>query len=126
MVDTFFAAFVSGPGSTERLQTLRDLFLPGATVVKTCGGEPTVYDVDGFIAPRAALLSSGELSDFREWELEGHTEVFGDVAHHWCTYAKSWSQDGALRTGRGTKTLQLVRTGTGWRISALAWDDVRA
>lgn len=125
VVRTFFAAFTSGPDSAARLDELRGILLPEAVVVRTCGGEPTAYDVDGFIAPRAALLSSGTLTDFREWELDGRTEVFGDVAQHFCSYAKGWTQDGRARTGRGMKSIQLVRTGAGWRISAVAWDDER-
>jgi hypothetical protein len=125
LVRTFFAAFTSGPHSTARLDALRGAFLPEAVIVKTCGGEPTVYDVDGFIAPRQALLAGGTLLDFSEWELSGRTEVFGDIAQHFCGYAKKWVQDGTPFTGRGMKTLQFVRTSAGWRISAAAWDDER-
>lgn len=125
MVGTFFAAFTSGPDATARLDALRAAFLPEALIVRTCGGEPTVYGVGDFIAPRQALLSGGALVDFAEWELSGHTEVFGDIAHHFCSYAKSGVQDGTPFTGRGMKTLQFVRTSAGWRISAAAWDDER-
>jgi len=125
IVRAFFAAFTSGPDSATRLDALRAVFLPGAVIVRTCGGEPAVYDVDSFIAPRQALLASGTLVDFREWELRGHTEVFGDIAQHFCGYAKSWVQDGRPFTGRGMKTVQFVRTPAGWRISAVAWDDER-
>ena len=125
IVQTFFAAFTSGPDATARLDALRQAFLPEAVIVRTCGGEPTVYDVDGFIAPRQALLSGGTLVDFREWELSGHTELFGDIAQHFCSYAKTGVQDGAPFTGRGMKTLQFVRTSAGWQISAAAWDDER-
>lgn len=126
IVRVFFAAFVSGPDGTARLDALRGQFLPGAVIVKTCGGEPTVYDVDGFIAPRQALLAGGALTDFQEWELSGRTEVFGDIAQHFCSYAKSGVQDGTPFTGRGMKTMQFVRTSAAWRISAAAWDDERA
>jgi hypothetical protein len=122
---TFFAAFTSGPDSAERLDALRQLFLPEAVIIRTCGGEPTVYGVDSFIAPRRELLSGGALTDFREWELSGHTEVFGDIAQHFCGYAKAGVQDGTPFTVRGMKTLQFVRTSAGWRISAAAWDDER-
>jgi hypothetical protein len=125
IVGTFFAAFTSGPDVAVRLDALRAVFLPDAVIVRTCGGEPTVYGVDGFITPRQALLSGGALVDFREWELSGHTEVFGDIAQHFCSYAKSGVQDGTPFTGRGMKTLQFVRTSAGWRISAAAWDDER-
>ncbi|MCU1600506.1 MAG: hypothetical protein JWO22_1215 [Frankiales bacterium] len=126
VVRAFFGAFASGPDVTDRLDRLRDLFLPGAVIIRTCGDEPLLYDVDGFIAPRAALLTGGALTDFREWELEGRTDLFGDVAAHVCTYAKSGVQDGTPFEAAGFKSLQLVRTSAGWRISAAAWDDERA
>ena len=125
IVRTFFAAFRSGPDCAARLTALRGVFLPEAVIIRTCGGEPAVYGVDGFLAPRQALLTSGALVEFREWELSGRTEVFGDIAQHFCSYAKAGVQDGTPFTGRGMKTLQLVRTSAGWRISALAWDDER-
>ena len=125
LVRVFFDAFTSGPDIVERMDALRGILLPTAVVVRTCGSTPAVYDVDGFIAPRLALLTGGTLTDFREWELTGHTEVFGDIAHHWGSYAKSWNQGGEQVTGRGMKTLQFVRTDDGWRISAAAWDDER-
>jgi hypothetical protein len=107
------------------MDALRRAFLPQAVIVRTGGGEPAVYDVDGFIAPRQAILTDGTLEEFREWELSGHTEVFGDIAHHFCSYAKEGFQAGAPLSGRGMKTMQLVRTSAGWRISGVAWDDER-
>ena len=57
--------------------------------------------------------------------VHGRTEVFGDIAQHFGSYAKAGVQDGTPFTGRGMKTLQFVRTPDGWRISAAAWDDER-
>lgn len=125
IVRTFFAAFTSGAECATRLDALRRVFLPEAVIVRTCGGAPAVYGVESFIAPRQELLSSGSLTDFREWELSGRTEVFGDIAQHFCGYAKAGVRDGTPFTGRGMKTLQFVRTPAGWRISAAAWDDER-
>ena len=76
----FFAAFSSGPGLAARMDGLQALFLPEAVIVRTCGGEPAIYDVESFIAPRRQLLSGDALVDFSEWELSGRTEVFGDIA----------------------------------------------
>ncbi|OHV29648.1 DUF4440 domain-containing protein [Pseudofrankia sp. EUN1h] len=125
IVRTFFGAFTSGPGCAGRLDELRMLFLPDAVIVRTCGREPAVYDVESFIAPRRELLTGGTLIDFTEWELRGQTFVFGDIAQHLGSYAKAGVQDGTPFTARGMKTLQLVRTTGGWRISAVAWDDER-
>jgi hypothetical protein len=125
MVKVFFAAFASGPDCSARLDGLRALFVPEAVIVRTCGGEPAVYGVDGFIAPRQALLEGGTLVDFREWELSGRVEMFGDIAHWFGSYAKEGVQDGTPFTGRGMKTIQFVRMSAQWRISAAAWDDER-
>jgi hypothetical protein len=124
LVTTFFAAFTSGPGLDERMDALRAALLPAAVIVKTCGAL-TAYDVDGFLEPRRALLTGGTLTGFREWPTSGQTQVYGDIAHHFCAYAKEGVQDGVPFTGRGMKTLQFVRTPEGWRISAAAWDDER-
>lgn len=121
----FFAAFTSGPDSAARLEALRSLLLPRAVIIRTCGGEPTVYGVEDFIAPREALLAGGALAGFSEWPLTGRIDLFGDIAHWFGTYAKEGVQEGAPFTGRGAKSLQFVRTCDGWRISAVAWDDER-
>jgi hypothetical protein len=124
-VDTFFAAFTSGPDCSARLEALRALFLPEAVIVRTCGQEPLVHDVEDFIAPREVLLTGGTLVDFKEWRLLGRTELFGDIAQWFGGYEKAGVQDEASFTGRGMKSLQFVRTSHGWRISAAAWDDER-
>ena len=126
MVQTFFAAFATGPDLDERLEALRDLFIAEAVIVRTCGLDPAVYSVDAFIEPRGTLLAGGSLVDFKEWAEAGRIEVFGDVAHWFGSYAKSWTQDGVPFEGRGMKSIQLVRMPAGWRISAAAWDDERS
>lgn len=125
VVDTFFAAFATGPDLAERMSALRDLFVPQALVTSTCGREPTVMDVDAFIEPRHALLGGGGLTEFSEWPTEGRIDVFGDIAHWFGSYAKTGVQDGSVVEGRGMKSIQLVRTAAGWRITAAAWDDER-
>ncbi len=73
--------------------------------------------------PRAALLSEGRLQEFAEWELQGHTQVFGHMAQRWLRYAKGGLLDGTTCAGQGCKSLQFVRTAKGWRISAVLWED---
>ena len=125
VVATFFAAFASGPDLDDRLDALRAAFLPQAVIVRTCGHEPLPYGIEDFLVPRRALLVGDVVQEFREWEVEGRTEVYGDIAQRWSSYAKTWLQDGERRTGWGTKSIQLVRAAPGWRISAVAWDDAR-
>lgn len=125
ILDMFFSAFVSGPRAHECGQVLREVMLPTAVVVRTCGGEPMSYTVEEFIAPRIELLTSGAVEDFREWVTDVRVDLFGDIAQAWCGYDKSWRQATEDHHGRGMKSIQLVRNGRGWRISAVAWDDER-
>ncbi len=128
VITAFFAAFTSDGDTSadpDRWARLKDLFLPEAVVVRTCGLTPAVYDVEGFIAPRRALLTDGGLTDFREWVLTGRLDLFGDIAAWFGGYAKAGVQHGEPVRGRGMKSVQLVRTDGGWRIGAAAWDDER-
>ena len=125
VVETFFAAFESGEGVDGRIDALRAVMLPEALVVRTCGLPPAAYDVTTFLEPRRVLLSDGTLVDFAEHAVQGRVDVFGDVAHWFGSYEKDGLLDGQPGAGAGMKSVQLVRTEAGWRVSAAAWDDVR-
>lgn len=123
----FLDAFTSGPAADvdARLDDLRAVVLPGAVVVRTCGAEPRLDDLESFLAPRRTILTDGTLTDFSEHAGQGRLDVFGDVAHWFGRYAKDGVMDGRSVPGAGMKSVQLVRTAEGWRISAMAWDDER-
>lgn len=121
----FFSAFSPNAEGRVELDAIRRLFVPHAVIVRTCGAEPQVYDLDRFIAPRATLLNDGAITEFREAEVAERTEICGQVAQRFCLYEKSWKAEGQDFAGRGVKTIQFVKTRGGWRISALAWDDER-
>ncbi|MEZ0577500.1 GNAT family N-acetyltransferase [Nocardioides sp. MH1] len=125
VVDTFFDAFTSGPGLDERMDALRRVALPDARIVSTCGRPPRSDDVDAFLAPRRTLLTDGTLTEFREEPLSGRIDVFGDIAQWYGRYTKSGLMHGTTYGGTGRKSIHLVRTDAGWRISAAVWDDDR-
>ena len=62
---------------------------------------------------------------FNEVELCETTEIFGNVAHRFNSYAKSGTMKGVVFAARGMISTQFVNTAAGWRISAMAWDDER-
>jgi hypothetical protein len=124
LVQAFFAAFSNKGGGKPRLDALATLFIPRAVIVKNLE-TPEVYSVPEFIAPREKLLTDGTLTDFEEAEIEGRTELFGNVAQRWSSYRKTGVLNGRAFTGRGMKSMQFVRTPEGWRLSAVAWGDVR-
>ncbi|MDR7252612.1 RimJ/RimL family protein N-acetyltransferase [Nocardioides sp. BE266] len=127
VIRRFLDAFTSGPAADvdARLDDLRAVMLPGAVVVRTCGVAPELDDVESFISPRRTILTDGTLTGFSEHAGRGRVDVFGDVAHWFGRYTKDGVMDGERIPGAGMKSVQLVRTADGWRISAMAWDDER-
>ncbi|MEO6941472.1 MAG: DUF4440 domain-containing protein [Terrimesophilobacter sp.] len=120
---TFYASFASPDHGLVDLTELRGLFHHGAVIVKLADGIPAFYSVESFIAPREELLNSGRLLGFLEEEVSAETQLFDDIAQRWSLYRKSGSLDGAPYSGWGRKSIQLVRSPDGWRISAISWCD---
>ncbi|MBM7829518.1 hypothetical protein JOE59_000223 [Agromyces cerinus] len=120
----FFSAFSSFDLKPVDLTDLRQLFLPGATIIAVAAnGATNRYDVESFIEPREALLNSGRLLGFSEREVTADTQIFGDIAQRWSLYSKSGTLDGLPADGWGRKAAHFVRTSDGWRISAIVWQD---
>lgn len=118
----FFDAFTNADGREVDLGRLESAFVPGAVIVSH--GEPVKAEsVEQFLTPRQKLLTSGELTEFREWETSRTTLVSGSVAQCLVRYAKSGVRHGSAFTGSGTKSIQLLRTPTGWRITGITWSD---
>ncbi|MBB5203057.1 RimJ/RimL family protein N-acetyltransferase [Inhella inkyongensis] len=121
LVRRFFAAFTNRDGAIPTLAALPALFMPDAQI-SAPGRAPC--SVREFIEPRAALLSSGRLLGFAEWELKHQTHIEGDTARRELRYEKSGRLDGQPYGGQGCKTLRLQRDSEGrWRIAALSWLD---
>ncbi len=121
LLAAFLAAVSFQAGGRPDYERIRDLFIPTGQLIRP----PEVMSLDAFIAPRQATVDAGDLTEFEETELTGATEIFGDVAHRFCGYAKRGVLKGAAFATRGAITTQFVRTLAGWRISAMAWDDER-
>ena|SRR6266576_5233941 len=125
LMDAFFAAVSFEEGSAPAYERLRELVLPGGLLIRNTGEAPEIATVDAFIAPRQALVESGELTSFAEFETHAITEVFGQVAHRLSTYGKRGVTNGEPFEGAGVISTQFVLTRGGWRISSMAWDDER-
>lgn len=123
LVAAFYAAFDNRSGRAVPADALRDMFLEAALITRATTDGIDTMSVDRFIAPRERMLSDGTLTDFHEWETEARTLVLRDIAARRSTYAKRGDRDGALYEGVGSKLIQFVRTGQGWRIAAICWED---
>lgn len=123
LVATFYGVFDNRAGRVPSAESFEALFATSASIVTHGGGEPRVATPADFVEPRVALLTGGELEDFREWETESHTEINGTLAVRRSRYAKQGWRRGTSYAGAGTKYFQFANTSSGWRITSLSWID---
>jgi len=125
LTKAFFRAVSFEEGEVPSFENLHGLFIEAGLLIKNVSSEPEISTVTQFIEPRRASVRSGELTRFNEAELSETTEIFGNVAHRFNSYAKSGTLKGVPFSARGMISTQFIRTPAGWRISAMAWDDER-
>ena len=125
LASEFFRAVSFETGETPSYQIIHTLFIEQGLLIKNVGLTPEISSVREFIEPRQALISSGTLTRFHESELSASTDIFGNVAHRFSSYMKSGTSNGVPFEARGMVTTQFINTPSGWKITAMAWDDER-
>ena len=121
----FFRAVSFEAGESPTYGDIHALFIEAGLLIKNTAATPEISTVRQFIEPRQALVRAGELSRFREVELSATIEVFGNVAQRFSAYAKSGTMSGVPFEARGMISTQFINTPSGWKMSAMAWDDER-
>jgi len=121
----FFRAVSFEAGEAPPYDNIYALFIESGLLIKNTAAMPEISGIRQFIEPRQAMVRAGELSRFREVELSATTEVFGNVAHRFSAYAKSGTMRGVPFEARGMISTQFISTPSGWKMSAMAWDDER-
>lgn len=111
---------LSGRPSYERIA---ELCIDSALLINNTMEFPQVMTVAEFVSSRSVLFKSGALRRFNEIELWSETEIFGNIAHRLSGYAKSGTRSNTPFQAKGVISTQFVRTPSGWKMSAMAWDD---
>lgn len=121
----FFAAFTRLAGEPVDLDAARRVLAKGAVIERVAeDGTVDRTDVDGFLAPRVALLNGPSLTEFREVEAGSTTIVAGARAVRTSRYFKYGVRDGEPFSAWGRKVLQFGTTAAGdWLIESLTWTD---
>jgi ribosomal-protein-serine acetyltransferase len=124
LTQTFFSVFDNRRGKVPDLSCLDQMFVEPAIITKREGDHLEIMSLAEFVAPRQDLLTSGALVEFHEWEVEAQTFVDGGIATRICKYMKEGLLNGEPFSGVGMKSIQFVRTGRGWRITSVLWEDI--
>ncbi|MES2131473.1 MAG: GNAT family N-acetyltransferase [Bacteroidota bacterium] len=124
LVTTFFSVFANKNNQSPLWETLPEICLAEALIIKKTGLQQEVYTLKTFTEPRVKLLSDGTLTEFIEEETNGHTTITGNIAQRMSNYQKSGYLSGTHFTGKGIKLFQFIKTGpVNWKISSVVWED---
>ncbi len=123
LVAAFYAAFDNRETTAPSLETLRAIFCDDARITRVAGDTVDSWTLDAFVAPREALLRSGRLVDFHEWETGARTTIDRDIAQRSSTYEKAGVLDGESYGGRGRKFIAFCRAAGRWKIASVLWQD---
>jgi hypothetical protein len=85
-----------------------NLFAPDAGLIRNSGVAPETLTVRKFVSTRQRAVDARELTSFEETELSEITELFGNVAHRFSTYAKQGVRNGYPIDVRGAISTQFI------------------
>jgi hypothetical protein len=126
---TVLAAYnvISGPAGRHDWNRFKELFAPGARLIKVENGSDGVKTVvmtpDEFATESQKYLQD---HSFFEWPIAQRTSVFRDVAHVLSTYESRNASSDEQPFERGVNSFQLVRSGERWLIQTLLWQSADA
>ena len=118
---------VSAPPEERRWESIRELYHPRATLVRTGindEGRPFALAMtfDEYVANVTSKLDDVR---FSETEIRQDVTVFGNVARLVSVYEYKFESSGTTRQGRGVNFFNLVNEGHGWKIMNIVWDNER-
>ncbi len=125
LINEFFRSVSFQTGEAPAYPRIHELFVEEGKLIKNSAEDPEMSTIAEFIASRRRMVDSGVLTSFQEIETAEITEVFGNIAHRFSTYAKRSTVNGEVIEGRGIISTQFIRTPAGWRMVSMAWDDER-
>lgn len=116
----FYAAQFFEVGSRPDIEKLKSFCTPNAIVIDYTEAAPMVMNVNDYFDMFNGWVESGEIPGFYEIEANAKTEVFGNIAHRWSTYAFKISKKDPEFT-YGINSIQLVKIDEEWKIQSLMY-----
>jgi len=125
LTEQFFNVFTNTNGHKPDVEHLKKMCIKQAIIVNNTKQVTDIYDLESFVKPRKELLTNGTLINFCESEISHTTEIFEDIAHRFCLYKKSGILNGDEFYTEGMKTIQFIKVIGEWKISSVAWSDIK-
>jgi hypothetical protein len=101
-------------------QSFKQPFTETAVLGSVKEGEPVLRSIGEYVEIRKNMKERGRPTSLVEWELNGKTDVFGNVAHRVSVYTVQLNGQ-EEPAERGVMFFQLVKSKGQWKIQSLLW-----
>ncbi len=123
LTNRFFDLFTNKEDRIPNVADIKKLFIKEGVIINNTSGQPLVYGLQDFIAPREKILKDGTLMEFSEYETSHKTDVFQNIAQRFCRYKKSGILNGEFFESEGMKAIQFIKIDTQWKMVSVIWSD---
>jgi len=118
VIDGTYAIISGPPGQKRDFDRMRSMFAPGATLKVITPKGVRGGSLEDYIRQSGPIL---EKEGFTETELGRRTEVYGNLATVWSSYAGR-TASGSFNE-RGINSFQLVRVDGRWLVASILWQE---
>ena len=120
-VDDAYASISFKNGEQPQYDNIKNYFIPQAQLINFIGDTAQILYIDDFVKAFKNYVETTGIQSFREQEIYGRTDQFGNIAQRISTY-KTYVNSADIVKERGINSFQLIKTPQGWRVSSLIWD----
>lgn len=124
-VDDAYAAISFKADEQPRYDSIKYSFSPQAQLINYIADTAQILSIDNFIKAYRNYIETTKITLFKEEEVYGRTDQFGNIAQRISTY-KTYINNMDIVKERGVNSFQLIKTPQGWRVSSLIWDVEKA
>jgi len=120
-VDDAYASLSVKGGQKPHYDSIKDYFIPQAQLINFIEDTAQILSIDDFVRAFKAYIDSSKIQTFKEQEIYGRTDQFGNIAQRISSY-KTYINSLDIVKERGVNSFQLIKTPQGWKVSSIIWD----
>ena len=120
-VDNVYTALSFGDGKQPNADSIKNCFIEKAQLINFIADTAQILSIDDFIKAFKNYTQTSKINFYKETEIFGRTEQFGNIAQRISSY-KTFANNTDVVSERGVYSFQLIKTPNGWKVSSIIWD----
>lgn len=120
-VNDAYASISFNSGEKPRYDSIKDYFIPQAQLINFIEDTAQILSINDFVSAFKAYVDSSKIQIFKEQEIYGRTDQFGNIAQRISSY-KTYINSVDIVKERGVNSFQLIKTPQGWKVSSIIWN----